>query len=194
MAKQLWKAGTVLYPLPAVMISCGNIDGESNIFTAAWTGIINSEPPMTYVSIRPSRHSYNIIKQSGEFVINTTTESLAEQTDFCGVRSGRDVDKFKEMKLTRQKAAYVKCPLIAESPLSIECRVTQIIPLGSHDMFMAEILGVMADEKYMCENGKFDFAGSKPICYSHGEYFGLGKYLGKFGYSVAKSKEKKKRK
>lgn len=191
MSKQIWKAGTLLYPVPAVMVSCGDFDGEKNIITIAWTGTINSNPAMTYISVRPERYSYNIIKESGEFTINVTTEALAFATDFCGVRSGRDIDKFKEMHLTPERGEMVKCPSIAESPLSIECKVKQIMPLGTHDMFISEVLCVKADENFMDEKNKFDYAKSKPICYSHGEYFGLGKYIGKFGYSVEKKKKQK---
>lgn len=191
MSKQIWKPGTMLYPVPAVMVSCGDIDNEKNILTIAWTGIINSDPAMTYISVRPSRHSYNIIKNSGEFIINVTTEELAFATDFCGVRSGKDIDKFAQMNLTPEKASSVKCPAIKESPINIECKVKDIIPLGTHDMFISEIVSVMADEKYIDENGRFNFEASKPICYSHGEYYGLGKYIGKFGYSVEKKNKKK---
>lgn len=191
MAKQIWKPGTILYPVPVVMVSCGDME-NSNIITVAWTGTINSDPAMTYISVRPERYSYDIIKESGEFVINVTTESLAYATDWCGVRSGKDYDKFNEMGLTREKAPHLNCPVIAESPISIECKVKDIVKLGTHDMFIAEILGALADEKYMDENGKFDFEKSRPICYSHGEYFGLGTKLGKFGYSVQKKKGKKK--
>ncbi len=191
MAKQIWKPGTILYPVPVVMVSCGDME-NSNIITVAWTGTINSDPAMTYISVRPERYSYDIIKESGEFVINVTTESLAYATDWCGVRSGKDYDKFNEMGLTREKAPHLNCPVIAESPISIECKVRDIVKLGTHDMFIAEILGALADEKYMDENGKFDFEKSRPICYSHGEYFGLGTKLGKFGYSVQKKKGKKK--
>lgn len=186
MAKQSWKPGTMLYPVPAVMVSCGDFDGEKNIITIAWTGTINSEPPMTYISVRPERHSYNMIKESGEFIINVTTRELTYATDFCGVRSGKTIDKFKEMNLTPIRAEKVKCPAVAESPISIECKVKDIISLGSHDMFIAEVVNVLADEKYMDESGRFNFEKSNPICYSHGEYYGLGDYLGKFGYSVAK--------
>lgn len=193
MAKQNWKPGTILYPVPAVMVSCGDINGESNILTIAWTGTINTNPPMTYISVRPERHSYKLIKESGEFIINVTTEALAFATDFCGVRSGKDINKFEKMNLTPIKAEIVKCPAIAESPINIECKVKDIIPLGSHDMFIAEVVNVMADEKYMDENGRFGFEESKPICYSHGEYYGLGKYMGKFGYSVAKKPSKAKK-
>lgn len=192
MGKQIWNPGTILYPVPAVMVSCGNINGEKNIITIAWTGTINTNPPMTYISVRPERHSYNIIKETGEFVINVTTEKLAYATDFCGVRSGKDIDKFKEMNLTPEKSTVVKCPIIKESPINIECKVKDIIPLGSHHMFMAEIVSVFADEKYMDETGRFNFEDSRPICYSHGEYYGLGKYIGKFGYSVKKNKNNKK--
>ncbi len=193
MAKQIWKPGTILYPVPVVMVSCGSME-KSNIITIAWTGTINSDPAMTYISVRPERYSYNIIKESGEFAINITTEELARATDWCGVRSGRDYDKFKETGLTKEKAQYISCPIIKESPISIECRVVEIKELGSHHIFMAEILGADADEKYMKENGKFEFEKSRPICYSHGEYFGLGKKLGKFGYSVEKKKTKARRK
>lgn len=185
MSKQIWKPGTVLYPVPAVMVSCGTME-ESNIITIAWTGTINSDPAMTYISVRPSRHSYNIIKERGEFAINITTEALTFATDWCGVKSGRDFDKFEKMHLTKEKAAHLDCPVIGESPINIECKVRDIVPLGTHDMFVAEIVGAMADEKFMDETGRFDFEASKPVCYSHGEYFGLGKKLGKFGYSVKK--------
>ena len=188
MSKQEWKPGTILYPIPAVMVSCGTME-NSNILTVAWTGIVNSDPAMTYISVRPQRHSYNIIKNSGEFVINITTEDLAFATDWCGVRSGSDYDKFKEMKLTKGKGLHVSCPVIEESPINIECRVKQELPLGTHTMFLAEIVGVQADEKYMEESGRFDFAASNPIAYSHGEYYTLGKILGKFGFSVQKKKK-----
>ena len=191
MAKQIWKPGTVLYPLPAVMVSCG--DGEKdNIITVAWTGIVNTDPPMTYISLRKSRYSYEIIKNTGEFVINVTTASLTKATDWCGVRSGRENDKFSMMNLTKEKAPHLSnAPIIGESPLSLECRVTEIKDLGSHTMFLSEIVGVLADERYMNEDGSFDFEKSEPICYSHGEYFTLGKKLGKFGYSVRKKKRRK---
>lgn len=192
MSKQIWKPGTILYPVPTVMVTCGDIDGKYNILTIAWTGTINSDPAMTYISVRPSRYSYNIIKETGEFIINVTTEPLAFATDFCGVRSGKDIDKFKEMNLTPEKASIVKCPAIKESPINIECKVKDIVHLGTHDMFVAEIVAGMADEDYIDQNGKFNFQASKPICYSHGEYYGLGKYLGKFGYSVEKKKKHKK--
>ncbi len=185
MGKQIWKPGTVLYPVPAVMVSCGTME-EKNIITVAWTGTINSDPAMTYVSIRPSRHSYEIIKNSGEFVINLVTERLAYACDYCGVKSGRDIDKFAEMHLTAQKGERVDAPIIVESPVNIECRVTQILPLGTHDMFLAEVVSVSVSEEYLDETGKFHFDRTKPICYSHGAYYGLGKQLGTFGYSVRK--------
>ena len=184
MSKQIWKPGTMLYPVPVVMVSCGDFDGEKNIITIAWTGTINSDPAMTYISVRPERHSYSMIKNTGEFVINVTTEKLAFPTDFCGVRSGKDFDKFKEMKLTPERANKVKCPIIKESPINIECKVKDVVKLGTHDMFISEIVSVLADEKYMDETGRFNFEKSRPICYSHGEYYGLGIYIGNFGYSV----------
>ncbi|HHX60216.1 MAG TPA: flavin reductase family protein [Epulopiscium sp.] len=191
MSKQLWKAGNMVYPLPAVMVSCGSME-KGNIITVAWTGTICTNPPMVYISIKPSRYSYELIKDSMEFVINLTTEELAKATDFCGVRSGKDYDKFKVNNLTSIKGHYVSAPMIEESPVNIECRVTEIKELGSHHMFIAEVLGVHADEQYMDEKGKFKLSDAKPICYSHGTYFGLGDSLGTFGYSVAKKKKKKK--
>ena len=185
MSKQVWKPGTMVYPVPAVMVSCGNME-KSNILTVAWTGTICSEPAMTYISIRPERYSYNLIKESGEFVINLTTQNLAKATDWCGVRSGKDYDKFKEMNLTKEKASIVNCPLIKESPVSIECKVEEIKELGSHHMFIAKVLSVDVDEKYMDENGRFCFEKSLPIAYSHGQYFALGELIGKFGFSVKK--------
>ncbi len=185
MSKQIWKAGTMVYPLPAVMVSCGDMD-NSNILTVAWTGTICTDPAMTYISIRPERYSYDLIKESKEFVINLTTKDLAFATDWCGVKSGKDVDKFKEMKLTKEKANFVSCPLIKESPVSIECKVEEIKELGSHHMFIAKVLSVDIDDKYMDENDRFCFEKANPIAYSHGQYFALGEYLGKFGYSVKK--------
>lgn len=176
----------MLYPLPAVMVSVADCDGKPNIITIAWVGTICSNPPMVSISVRPERYSYNIIKETGEFVINLTTKELAYATDYCGVKSGRDVDKFAEMKLTPSKAEYVKAPLIEESPVNIECRVKQVIPLGSHDMFIAEVLAVHADEKYKDEKGKFCLEKAEPIIYSHGEYLTCGEKLGTFGYSVKK--------
>lgn len=186
MSKQVWKPGTLVYPLPAVMISCGDMQ-NSNILTVAWTGTICTDPAMTYISIRPERYSYDIIKEKGEFVINLTTKDLAYATDWCGVRSGKDYDKFKEMKLTKEKANFVSCPLIKESPVNIECKVEEVKELGSHHMFIAKVLGIDADESYFDENGKFCLEKCNLITYSHGEYYELGNNLGKFGFSVKKS-------
>ena len=187
MSKVQWKAGTFIYPIPAVMVSCGTME-KSNIITVAWTGIINTNPAMCYISVRPERHSYNIIKENGEFVINLTTEKLAYATDWCGVKSGKDVDKFKEMKLTKESAYFVKAPLIKESPVSVECKVKQIVPLGSHDMFVAEILSIDADEKYIDEKGTFDISKCNLIAYANGGYYPLSDKVGKFGFSVMKKK------
>ena len=187
MSKVTWKPGTFLYPLRAVMVSCGTMQ-ESNIITVAWTGIMNTDPAMVYISVRPTRHSYNMIKESGEFVINLTTKDLAYATDWCGVKTGAKVDKFKEMNLTKEKAKFVKCPMIKESPVSIECKVVEIKELGSHDMFMAEILSIDADEKYIDDKGAFDITKCDLITYANGKYFTLGKQVGKFGYSVQKKK------
>ena len=185
------KPGTMLNPVPAVMVTCA--DGESsNIITIAWTGIINSDPPMTYVSVRKERYSHRLIKESGEFVINLTTEELAKATDFCCVRSGRNIDKAAETGLSFVPAEIVGCPMISESPVNIECRVTEIKELGSHDMFMAEIVKVHADEKLFDENGRLCLEKAGLISYSHGEYFGLKKNpIGKFGFSVMKAKTRK---
>ena len=188
MGKDIWKPGTVIYPVPAVMVSCGTME-QKNIITVAWTGTVNSDPAMTYVSIRPSRHSYNIIKETGEFVINLVTERLAYACDFCGVRSGRDLDKFEAMHLTAKKGEKVNAPIIYESPVNIECKVKKIEKLGSHHMFLAEVVAVHADEAYMDKNNKFQLNQSKLMVYSHGEYLGLGKKLGTFGYSVKKGKK-----
>ena len=185
MGKDIWKPGTVIYPVPAVMVSCGTME-QKNIITVAWTGTVNSDPAMTYVSIRPSRHSYNIIKETGEFVINLVTERLTYACDFCGVRSGRDLDKFETMHLTAKKGEKVNTPIIYESPVNIECKVKEIIPLGTHDMFLAEVVSVQVSDEYLDETGKFHFDRAKPICYSHGAYYGLGRKIGTFGYSVRK--------
>ena len=191
MSKVTWKPGTFLYPLPVVMVSCGTME-ESNIITVAWTGIINTDPAMVYISVRPTRHSYNIIKESGEFVINLTTKDLTYATDWCGVKTGAQVDKFKEMHLTKEKAKFVKCPMIKESPVSVECRVKEIKELGSHHMFVAEVLGINADEKYIDEKGAFDISKCDLISYANGGYYTQGKKVGKFGYSVQKKKKNKK--
>ncbi|MBI5399646.1 flavin reductase family protein [Candidatus Saganbacteria bacterium] len=185
-SKKIWKPGTMVYPVPAVMVSCGDEPANYNIITIAWTGTICSEPAMTYVSIRPSRHSHEIIKRTGEFVINLTTKKLLFAVDFCGVKSGRDINKFQKMKLTPGQAANVTAPIIVESPLNIECQVTEIKALGSHDMFMAKVVGVQADSKYINKNGAFNLAKTDPICYSHGKYYNLRRELGFYGYSVKK--------
>ena len=185
MSKVQWKGGTFIYPIPAVMVSCGTME-ESNIITVAWTGILNTNPAMCYISVRPERYSHNIIKENGEFAINLTTRQLAYAADWCGVKSGRDVDKFKEMKLTKEKANIISVPLIKESPVSVECKVKEIVPLGSHDMFVAEIVAIDADEKYIDEKGAFDISKCDLIAYANGGYYPLEKKIGKFGYSVQK--------
>lgn len=189
MGRKIWKAGTFEYPLPAVMVSCGTME-KSNIITVAWTGILNTNPAMVYISVRPTRYSYNLIKKSKEFVINLTNRQLAYATDWCGVRSGEKYDKFKEMKLHKEKANFVSAPLIKESPVSIECKVKDIIKLGSHDMFVAEVLSIDADEKYIDKKGAFDISKCDLIAYANGGYYPLGKKIGKFGFSVQKRKNK----
>lgn len=186
MAKEIWKPGNMLYPLPVVMVSVADKEGRSNIITVAWAGTICTNPAMVSISVRPERYSYSIIKETGEFVINLTTKDLTFATDYCGVKSGRDVDKFKEMNLTALPASQVKAPLIGESPVNIECKVRDVIALGSHDMFLADVVAVHADEKYMDEKKKFHLEKAEPIVYSHGTYFECGKELGTFGYSVRK--------
>ncbi len=186
MGRQNWKPGNMLYPLPAVMVSCQRPGERPNIITLAWTGTICSSPAMVSISVRPERYSYDIIRETGEFVINLTTEKLVRATDWCGVRSGKDFDKFKEMGLTPGRSVHVAAPLIEESPVNLECRTTQVLELGSHHMFMAEVVGVDVDERYLDENGKFRLNEAGPMVYSHGEYFGLGEKLGSFGYSVRK--------
>ncbi len=188
MKKQEWKPGNMLYPVPAVMVSCGREGEKPNIVTVAWTGTVCSDPVMVSISVRPERHSYSMIKETGEFVINLTTKELVRATDWCGVKSGRDVDKFKEMHLTPLKAKHLSyAPVIAESPVNLECRVTEIKELGSHHLFLAEVAGVQVSEKYMDESGKFELNQTGLVAYSHGEYFALGEKIGKFGYSVKKS-------
>lgn len=191
MSKVIWKPGTFIYPLPVVMVSCGDKD-KSNIITVAWTGIINTDKPMCYISIRKERYSHDIIKKTKEFAINLTNKDLVYATDWCGVKTGAKVDKFQEMKLTKEKAKFVKCPLIKESPVSIECKVKEVRELGSHDMFIAEILSIDAEESYIDEKGAFDITKCNLITYANGKYFTLGKQVGKFGYSVAKKNKKRK--
>lgn len=192
MGKKIWKPGTFVYPIPALLVSCGNME-KSNILTVAWTGIINTNPAIVYISVRPERYSYNLIKESGEFVINLTNGKLAYATDWCGVRSGAKYDKFKEMNLTKEKAEFVKAPLIKESPVSVECKVIEEKNYGSHTMFVAEVLSIDADEKYINEKGAFDISKCDLIAYANGGYYALGKKIGKFGYSVEKKTNKKKR-
>ncbi len=191
MSKQTWKAGNMVYPLPAVMVTCQSNENNANIITVAWTGTICTNPAMVYISVKPERHSYGIIKESMEFVINLTTNKIVKETDKCGVLSGRDVDKFKLTGLTKQKANMVKAPLIEESPVNIECKVEQILELGSHHMFIAKVLCVDVDESYLDETGRLDLHKAGLITYSHGEYYDMGEYLGKFGYYVKKKKKKK---
>lgn len=187
--KQDWKPGTMIYPLPAALVTCGSYEGEYNIITVAWVGTICTNPPMCYISVRPERHSYPILKKNMEFVINLTTKDMAFATDWCGVRSGKDYNKFQEMKLTPGKAAMVQAPLIEESPLCIECRVKEIVALGSHHMFIADVVNVKADDKYLnSETGKFELAQSNLLVYAHGGYYELGEKIGKFGWSVEKKK------
>lgn len=194
MSKQTWKPGNMLYPLPAVMVSVGDKKGNQNILTVAWTGTVCTNPAMVYISVRPERHSYQMIKETREFVINLTTEALAKATDYCGVKSGKDVDKWKETKLTQGKAKeLVYAPLIEESPVNIECKVTEIKVLGSHHMILAEVKTVHVDDSYMNEKNKFELNKTGLIAYSHGEYLSLGKRLGTFGYSVRKKIKKGKK-
>ncbi|MDE6738515.1 MAG: flavin reductase family protein [Lachnospiraceae bacterium] len=192
MSRQTWKAGNMLYPLPAVLVSVADRAGRSNVFTVAWTGTICSDPPMVSISVRPERYSYYMIEETGEYVINLTTESLAYATDYCGVKSGRDVDKWKEAGLTQIRGGHVQAPMVAESPVNIECRVTQKLELGTHHMFLAEVLAVHVDEQYMDATGRFLLNDAKPLVYSHGRYLGVGKEIGSFGYSVKKDKTKQK--
>ncbi len=191
MGKITWKPGTFVYPIPAVMVSCGTME-KSNIITVAWTGIINTNPAMVYISVRPTRYSYNLIKDQREFVINLTTKNLVKATDWCGVKTGAKVDKFKEMKLHKEKANFLKCPMIKESPVSVECKVKEIKELGSHTMFMAEVVAINVDEKYIDNKGAFDITKCDLMAYANGNYLAMGKKLGKFGFSVKKKKKNKK--
>ncbi len=183
-----WKPGNMIYPVPAVLVTVADSEGNSNIITIAWTGTICTNPPMAYISVRPERYSYHMLRESGEFVINLATESMAYATDYCGVRSGRDVDKWKETGLTPVPAQTVKAPVIAESPVAIECRVTEVKELGSHHMFLAEVTGVSVDEQWLNERGTLELAKAAPIVYSHGGYYGLSELLGTFGWSVKKKR------
>lgn len=193
MGKQYWKPGNMLYPLPAVMVSCQRPEEKPNIITVAWSGTINTNLPMLYISVRKSRYSYDIIRETGEFVVNLVTKRLVFAADYCGVRSGRDVDKFGQMKLTPLPSQTIKAPGILQSPVNIECKVKEILSLGSHDMFLSEVTSVTVDDKYIDKNGKFHLNRSGLAVYSHGEYFELGERLGKFGYSVEKPAGKRKK-
>lgn len=191
MSKIKWKGGALIAPLPPVMVSSGNME-KSNILTVAWTGIINTVPPKTYISVRPKRHSYNIIKESGEFAINLTPSKLIKTADYCGIYTGAKVDKFEKCSLTKEEAQEISCPLIAESPLSLECKVTEIIPLGTHDMFLADIVAVDVDEELIDKDGKLHLEKAGLAAFAHGEYFELGKKIGYFGFSAAKKKKSRK--
>ncbi len=190
MKKIKWKGGTLLAPVPPVMVTCGDME-NSNIITIAWTGIINSEPPKTYISVRPSRHSYGIIKEKGEFVINLTPSRLVRTADYCGIYTGKNVDKFSKCKLTKEEANEVKAPVIAECPVALECKVTDVVPLGTHDMFIADIVAVDVDEELIDEKGKLHLEKAGLTAYAHGDYFALGKKIGSFGFSVKKKPGKK---
>ncbi len=189
MSKIQFKAGNMIYPLPAVMVTCGATEEEHNIITIAWTGTICTNPPMCYISVRPERYSYDIIAKNKEFVINLTSKELANQTDWCGVRSGKKFDKFKKMNLTKGKAMVVNAPIIEEAPVNVECKVKEIVKLGSHDMFIADVVNVMVDENLMDESGAFKLGDAGLINYSHGHYYEQGLPIGKFGHSVQKKKK-----
>lgn len=184
--KTSWKPGNMLYPLPAVLVSCRNRQGEDNVLTVAWTGTVCSDPAMLYISVRPERYSYSMIKETGVFVVNLTTEALVKATDYCGVRSGQEEDKFEQAGLTKGEAEKISAPIIMESPVNIECKVLDIIPLGTHDMFLAEVVNVQVSEEYVDEKGTFHLEQAKPLAYSHGRYYGIAEELGSFGYSVRK--------
>ena len=189
--KQNFKPGTMIYPLPAVLVSCGATPEEYNVLTVSWTGTICSNPPMCYVSIRPERHSYDIIKRTGAFVINLTNRDMEFATDFCGVKSGRECNKFEMANLTPQKAEFVDAPIVLESPVSIECKVVEVKPLGSHDMFIAEVVNVVVEDLYLQENGQLDMAAMNLLAYNHGQYFDVTNPRGFFGWSIRKKKKLK---
>ncbi len=186
MNKISWKPGNMLYPLPAVLVTCRDKTGADNVLTVAWTGTVCSDPAMLYISVRPERYSYPMIKETGEFVVNLTTEELVHATDYCGVRSGREEDKFAAAGLTKGEAQKINAPIIMESPVNIECRVKTVMPLGSHDMFLAEVVNIQVSEDYLNENGAFSLADAGLLAYSHGRYYSMGQELGSFGYSVRK--------
>lgn len=187
MAKQSWKPGNMLYPVPAVLVSCRDKEGKDNVLTVAWAGTICSDPAMLSISVRKERHSYKMIKESGVFVVNLTTKDLVRATDYCGVKSGRDEDKFAAMSLSKGEAEKINAPIIIESPVNIECKVKQVLELGSHDMFLAEVVNVQISDEYMDEKGGFHLNDAGLLAYSHGEYYELGDKLGTFGYSVRKN-------
>lgn len=193
MAKQSWKPGNMLYPVPAVLVSCRDKKGNDNLLTVAWAGTICSDPAMLSISVRKERYSYPMIKESGEFVVNLTTRELVRATDYCGVKSGRDEDKFAAAGLTKGEAEKINAPIIMESPVNLECRVVNVLELGSHDMFLAEVVNVQVSDEYMDEKGGFHLNDAKLLAYSHGEYYALGEKLGTFGYSVRKHTPVKKR-
>ena len=186
MGKEIWKAGNFVYPVPAVLVSCRDGEGRENLFTAAWTGTVCTNPPMAYISVRPERYSYPMIRETGEFVINLTTEAMARAVDLCGVKSGRDVDKWKETGLTAGRAAEVAAPIVLESPVNVECAVTEVLELGSHHMFLALVKAIQVEDGLMDETGRFCFERAKPLAYSHGAYCGLTEAVGSFGYSIRK--------
>ncbi len=190
MAREIWKPGNFIYPVPAVLVSCQDRDGRMNLFTAAWTGTVCTNPPMAYVSVRPERYSYPMLRETGAFVLNLTTVSMARAVDYCGVKSGRDVDKWKETGLTPGKASSVEAPVVLESPVNVECQVTEVKELGSHHMFLAEVRAVQVDGEYLDRNGKFHLEKAGLLAYSHGAYYGLGEVLGTFGYSIRKKATK----
>lgn len=190
MSKQSWKPGNMLYPVPAVLVSCRDKKGNDNVLTVAWAGTICSDPAMLSISVRKERHSYPMIKESGEFVVNLTTKDLVKATDYCGVKSGRDEDKFETAHLTKGEAVKVNAPIVMESPVNIECVVKQVLELGSHDMFIAEVVNVQVSEEYMDDKGAFHLEDTELVAYSHGRYYELGNMLGTFGYSVKKQADK----
>ena len=191
MAKVKWRGGAMLAPVPPTMVTCSH-DGQDNVFCVAWTGITNTIPPKTYIAVRPSRHSYKLIKESGEFAINLTTSALVRAADFCGVHTGAKIDKFERCKLSKEPASEIGCPILADSPLVLECRVTDIVPLGTHDMFIADIVTVSVDESLLDEKGKLCLERAKLVAFAHGEYYEVGKSIGKFGFSAVKKKKGKK--
>lgn len=193
MSKQIWKPGNMLYPVPAVLVSVADSEGKDNLITIAWTGTVCSDPAMTYISVRKERYSHHMLKENKEFVINLVSKEICRAADFCGVRSGSDLDKFEATGLTREKASTVNVPLVKESPVNIECKVTQVLELGSHDMFLAKVTAVQVDESLLDEKGKLDLNKAHLVAYSHGEYQTFDNILGTFGYSVKKDKKEKKK-